>query len=51
MGQLLPPERWDKCKFCGNTRKETQGYNNNPRCPRQGCPGQQVSGGDPLDKK
>ena len=51
MGQLLPKERWDKCKFCGQIRKETQGNNSNPRCPKQGCPGQHVRTGLPLDKK
>ena len=40
MGTPLPQERKDVCKYCGSERVETQGNNENPRCPRQGCPGQ-----------
>lgn len=46
----LPREKWDICKFCGFVRKETQGNNGHPRCPRQGCAGQHVERGLPLPK-
>lgn len=38
----LPAERQDICKFCGSPRLEENGFNGKPRCPKQGCPGQQV---------
>ena len=40
MTDKLPVDRQDKCKYCGSPRVETQGNNGNPRCPKQGCPGQ-----------
>ena len=40
MADPLPQDRQDNCKFCGSPRVETQGNNGNPRCPKQGCPGQ-----------
>lgn len=40
MADPLPQDRQDRCKFCNSPRVETQGNNGNPRCPKQGCPGQ-----------
>jgi hypothetical protein len=42
MADQLPVELQDNCKHCGSKRTETQGNNANPRCPKQGCPGQHV---------
>ena len=50
MSKLLPPELWDKCKFCGWIRKELNQVIGGPVCARQGCPGQHVKAGLPLDK-
>ena len=40
MADKVPRELQDVCKYCGDKRTFTQGNNSNPRCPRQGCPGQ-----------
>ena len=45
---MLPPDKWDKCKFCGSIRKESQGTTGYPKCFRQGCPGQHTKTGLPL---
>lgn len=37
--RMLPEEEQDVCPYCGWTRKEDNGHGK-PRCPRQGCPGQ-----------
>ena len=52
MAVMLPPEKWDKCKFCGSTRKaQNESLSGQiPSCFRQGCPGQHVATGLPLDK-
>lgn len=40
MSEPLPIDKQDICPYCGDIRLEDQGNNGNPRCPRQGCPGQ-----------
>jgi hypothetical protein len=42
MADQLPEDQQVNCKFCGSKQTETQGNNANPRCPKQGCPGQHV---------
>jgi hypothetical protein len=43
MANPLPIERQDYCPHCGAKRIEDQGNNTNPRCPKQGCPGQHTA--------
>jgi len=40
MADPIAKENQTRCKFCNSLQIETQGNNDSPRCPKQGCPGQ-----------